>query len=823
MRVQTKLLVLLIPLFALAPVLVGVYAYLWQIDATAELAALRSQSRIARADVLFSERIRALQRDIQAAAEDPLTGRLMEARHAGADAGALDAIGHRMAASYLGSERVYADLTFALSDGAVQWTSAPTVPHVAGKASVQRTGWFNRFLADDSLAAAVVPRTTDRDGPALLDLAAKVPGVEGGFLVFGVDVGRLMLDVMQEFDGADSIMLLGPNRHVLATNDAQSVPWRISPKELRLMLEAGARRKFTEVSLLGSRYHAIGRPLDFGYSVIGMRSNQPLARQGRQIALVTAAITIAAMALAYLCVGVGLRHMLVLPLKRLERAAGAFGAGDLKTPLSMGERNDEIGVLASSLEQMRRNLNDSQLNAHRLINQDVLTGLPNRRSIIERLDAEIERCRRDSSRKFALMFIDLDNFKAINDSMGHNAGDRLVIKVAQRLVEGLRAYDSVGIQRRSGSTASDDDSNFVARLGGDEFLVIVNELSNESDLARVAERVYGLFVEPLYIDELQFKVSMSIGMAVYPSNGETADQLIKSADVAMYSAKTAGKNQYRYYDPSMDAAARESLELETELRKALSEDALELYFQPQIDLGSKEVNGCEVLLRWHHEERGWVSPADFVPVAEACGLIHELGNWLLHAAFRQISTWHRAGFSLPCVSINLSSYQVASDGLKERVEELIGRFGVDPSMIEFELTETAIFGNREVARRNLDGLRAIGARIALDDFGTGYSSLAWVKYCAVNSIKIDQSFVRGVLNNRTHRAIIASVVELSRQLDVVTVAEGVETEEEARRLMEMGCQSAQGYYFSRPLPNEQFVDFVERHSAANVLKRAVHA
>ena len=332
--------------------------------------------------------------------------------------------------------------------------------------------------------------------------------------------------------------------------------------------------------------------------------------------------------------------------------------------------------------------------------------------------------------------------------------------------------------------------------------MIINDIDDTLRIANIVNRIYKVFKDPIYLDEILFHVNMSVGISVYPGNGETAEELIKNSDVAMYNAKSSGKNQFKFYDSVMDSNTRESLEIETNLRKALANDGLTLYFQPQFLVNSHEIHGAEVLIRWHDEERGWIPPDKFIQIAEACGLIHELGDWILMKCMSLMKQWYDSGINVPLISINVSSHQIGTNGFADKVIELLNQFKIPAASIELELTETAILKNKEVTTRNLEQLRKIGCKIALDDFGTGYSSLAWLQYCSVDSIKIDRSFVTDLSEHTTHKAIIASVVELCNRLGINSIAEGVETDLELDEIRKLKCDIVQGYYFSPPVPED---------------------
>lgn len=608
------------------------------------------------------------------------------------------------------------------------------------------------------------------------------------------------------------VWLLDSQRELIDGSPTALKPWRSSPEEIDALLEAArttdlARLRVDEGALLG-----IAKTSEAGLTIAIFQAEALVMATTRRLEWILGIAWLASGLISYFGLGRLVQNVIVKPLLSLTQATRAFGRGDRGEALLEASRNDEIGALTHALEDVRRHLRESSAEAHRLINADALTGLPNRRYMQQRLDEEIARRRRNGGGLFAVMFIDLDNFKSINDSMGHKAGDRMVIKVAQRLVQAIRAYDSIAIGVEP--SPEDESTAFVARLGGDEFLLLVNDLKDSDDAARVARRLYEVFDEPISIDALQINVSMSVGIVCYPGNGETAEQLIKNADVAMYSAKQAGKNQFRFYQGSMEKSARRSLELESGLRRAISANLLSIHYQPQYCLKTGALTGAEALVRWWDSERAcYISPGEFVPIAESCGLIHELGNWILVNGLHQLAEWNSEGLRLQRLSLNLSTHQVESEGLAARILDLAQGLGIQANQLEFELTETAIFRHREIASRNLETLRAAGARLSLDDFGTGFSSLAWVRYCKVDAVKIDQSFVRNIYSNTTHQAVVSSVVELCRRLDLDIVAEGIETQQELQAIRGLGCTLAQGYLLGRPISVEEFTEQVLRLAA----------
>jgi diguanylate cyclase (GGDEF)-like protein/PAS domain S-box-containing protein len=411
---------------------------------------------------------------------------------------------------------------------------------------------------------------------------------------------------------------------------------------------------------------------------------------------------------------------------------------------------------------------------------DVLTNLPNRKLFTDRLTHTLSRARR-SGKPLAVMFVDLDHFKSINDTLGHEAGDELLLQMARRLRDNVR----------------DDDT--VARLGGDEFTIILSELRHPEDAISVAEKLIKAVEQPLTISGTSIEVSASIGIALYPDDGADAESLLRNADSAMYRAKEAGRNTYQLCTDDMKRRAVERLSLETRLRRAITEGQLVLHYQPQISLASGAAIGVEALVRWNDPERGLVHPSAFIPLAEESRLILPLGEWVLHTACAQMQTWRSQGLDLPLMSVNLSLRQFQQNDIVQTVRRVLADTGLDAGSLELEITETAAMQNAETTVDVLQALRELGVSIAIDDFGTGYSSLNYLKRFPITAVKIDRAFIRDLATSEGDAAIVSAVVGIARALKLRVIAEGVETEEQLTFLRRRNCDAAQGYLFSRPV------------------------
>ncbi|MBI3222939.1 MAG: EAL domain-containing protein [Nitrosomonadales bacterium] len=450
---------------------------------------------------------------------------------------------------------------------------------------------------------------------------------------------------------------------------------------------------------------------------------------------------------------------------------------------SGGIVTEYIGIL-NDITQRKRDEEHIQQLAH----FDTLTGLPNRALLQDRAEQAIRTAHRDRSR-IAVLFIDLDHFKNVNDTLGHRVGDGLLIQVSERLKSSVR------------------DNDTVARLGGDEFLLVLQD-SDADGVAHIATKLLDILSRPYHIEQNELVVTPSIGIAMYPDDGEDFDTLHQHADVAMYRAKQDGRNNFRFYTAQMQMHSARMLQLENALRQAIERDQLHLVYQPQLAISGKRMIGVEALLRWQHPEFGMVSPAEFIPLAESSGQIIAIGEWALRSAVQQLKRWLDSGLPEMTVSVNLSAVQFRHPDLPGLVSRVLEASRLPSRFLELELTEGATIDKPQAAIAVIDDLYARGVRMAIDDFGTGYSSLSYLKKFKISKLKIDQSFVRDLSTDADDRAIVSAIIQLARSLGFQTIAEGVETQEQLEFLYEQGCDEVQGYYFSKPLPAEQIEAFL---------------
>jgi diguanylate cyclase (GGDEF)-like protein len=422
-------------------------------------------------------------------------------------------------------------------------------------------------------------------------------------------------------------------------------------------------------------------------------------------------------------------------------------------------------------------------------NYDALTGLPNRNLLHDRLRQSVYAQR--FVRSIGVVFLDIDHFKFVNDSLGHNTGDKLLQKVAERLLESVR------------------DGDTVARLGGDEFILILNDQTGQEVIYRAMQRIISNITEPVEIDGQELLVTASAGISLYPQDGPDVETLLKNADAAMYRAKEKGRNNFQFYTAEMNRQVNERLKMESSLRRALERNELELYYQPRIRVADGALVGCEALLRWQHPELGLTLPERFIGLAEETGLIIPIGEWVIRTACARARTWQNNGAAPVSVSVNLSMRQFRQEALSNAIDDALRVSGLDPRLLEMELTESLVMQDTEAAIRVLERLREIGVKLSVDDFGTGHSSLSYLTRLPISALKIDQSFVQAIKGTgESDEGIVAqAIISLGHNLNLKVVGEGVETAVQFDFLKRHSCDEIQGYYFGRPMPAAEFESF----------------
>ncbi|MBF2027390.1 MAG: EAL domain-containing protein [Oscillatoriales cyanobacterium C42_A2020_001] len=467
--------------------------------------------------------------------------------------------------------------------------------------------------------------------------------------------------------------------------------------------------------------------------------------------------------------------------------------------LSLKIANQEIRQLNVNLEErVRERTNQLEL-AHtqllELILRDQLTGLDNRIAFVDRLDLALSQSKSDQSYQFAVLFLDCDRFKIINDSLGHECGDQLLIEISRRLCQLLHSPDT------------------IARLGGDEFAILLNQIQSTNHVTQFCEEILKTFFEPFTLQNQRIFINVSIGVVIGNTNYLKPEHLLRDADTAMYHAKAAGKAQYRLFESTMHESALRFLQIETDLRKAIREQEFILHYQPIICLNTGEITGLEALVRWHHPSRGIISPIEFIPIAEETGLINQIGLLVLQQACRQLSIWQKQNvvkeeFS---VSVNLSARQFSQSNLTDQIYQVLSDAQLNPRCLKLEITESAIMGNPRSAADILHNLRQRQIQLSMDDFGTGYSSLSYLHSFPMDSLKIDRSFVQGLNEISNRRGLVPIIVAIAKTMSMSVIAEGIETAQQLNQLRSLQCDFGQGYLFSKPLPANDVIELIGSH------------
>ncbi|NDP40138.1 MAG: EAL domain-containing protein [Rhodoferax sp.] len=458
--------------------------------------------------------------------------------------------------------------------------------------------------------------------------------------------------------------------------------------------------------------------------------------------------------------------------------------------LMLREANSNLVIATMEAHRLTEQVESAKVELDHLAHHDALTSLPNRMLMQDRLSQAIEVARRQR-RQLAVMFMDLDGFKHINDSLGHGVGDQLLQSVAQRLVDCVRHSDT------------------VSRQGGDEFLLLLPYIEHADDAALSAQKMLTALAAPHLIDRIDIHISASIGISIFPDNGQDAQTLIKCADTAMYYAKQNGRNNFKFFEQDMNTRAVQRQSIESSLRQALELQEFVLHYQPKVDLQSGTIVGAEALIRWQHPQRGLLSPVEFVPIAEDSGLIRPIGRWVLREACRQVRTWLQAGLPPITVAVNTSALELRAEDFLENLRAILEETQIEPHYLELELTESVLMRNAESTGSLLQAIADLGVKLAIDDFGTGYSSLSYLSRFPIDTLKIDQSFVNRMNGNPDDANIVSAVISMGKSLGQRVIAEGVETPEQHASLVALHCDEGQGYYFGRPVPAEALATLLQ--------------
>lgn len=580
---------------------------------------------------------------------------------------------------------------------------------------------------------------------------------------------------------------------------------KITPSELQQLdqqqLLSSEQQDTIFELMLGSRaHHAGSRNIAERLTLLGAIPASTISLLTQRLSTNILGITFGAILITVSMIMLFLRRVIVSPLDQLALASQQIGEGKLDTHINI-KGSDEIQALANSFNRMSTHLEESNEKIRFIAYHDSLTKLPNRRMFQYYLHNALATAKRTQD-QLALFFLDVDNFKTINDSLGHDMGDELLKLVAMRINQALRDEDFLG---EPDALAEGD---LVARLGGDEFTVILPRINDPLSASIVAERILNNMAESFIIHDQVFHISLSIGITIYPNDGSNTDELLKCADIAMYHAKAEGKDNYQFYTSDLNAEISHRIERENELREAIKNGQIFLHYQPQICIQTNKIYGIEALVRWQHPEKGIIPPYKFISLAEETGMILDIGNFVLNESCRQAMEWRKQGLPDLNISVNFSSVQFSRQNVEQLIEDALETSGLPPQLLTAELTETSLMQAKQETLEALAKIRQLGVTIALDDFGTGYSSLSYLRTFPVDTLKIDRSFIVEAEQNQDVKEIIKAIIQMAQAMQLKVVAEGVEEAEQLSFLQTIECDIIQGYFFSKPLPADELKRFV---------------
>ena len=649
--------------------------------------------------------------------------------------------------------------------------------------------------------------TADRDQPILRavfpgDWLSNTESATQGYVVLA-----LPLTSLQSF-----IDITRRRHHVLLHLTDQHYRWLTAPPldNRDFFIDYPNARQLT---LAGQSYLVLQQPLEPAMKLVALVPLSGIQLQLEKLDSYLGYIALTAILLASLGLHWGFSRWILRPLHEVQRVTDAIAAGELDQSPRL-QSDDEFGQLATSLNHMRQHLQESSRQIEELAYYDTLTGLPNKVTSIDTTQHMIERSQA-AGHQLAILLLDLDNFKNINDGLGHQLGDILLMQVGARLKECIRSHD---MMQRPALMAQNNESQLLARLGGDEFALALAHLNSPEQAAKVAARILGKLALPFKLQDHEVCIGASIGIAIFPKDGQTPEDLLKNADVAMYAAKAKGKNTFQFYDAAMEKPMAERLQLEAAMRSALENREFELFYQPKVPVQGQQRVEFEALMRWRHPEKGMISPGLFIPLAEETGYIKQLGDWALESACLQLEQWNLAGIPHAVVSVNLSPVQLNYGNPLLTIDRCLQRMNIQPDQLELEITESGLMQNEANAIEILHQLKERGVRIALDDFGTGYSSLAYLRRFPIDTLKIDRTFIKDLEQDEESILMLESIIGLAQNLKLEIVAEGIETESQLNILKNLGCHLVQGFYFARPtIADTAMQFFIDRQQVKHAI------
>ena len=813
MQLQSKILLLLIPLIIIPILVLGWMAYNLLMEDARDRTRYQVTTLLEQIESQKERQLRTARANASLFASTTLIEQYIRAQSSSRNTGDLQQQVMDLLFNYQLAYPEYYEIRILSRDGKEQIRS------VLGKGDNQATdesssGYFIEAGNNPDITYTTFFRNPDNGQPALLTSKPLYLLHKKGTHTSKELYGYLMLTIDLGFLEAQAgNKNVAENGEVFFTDDSGTILFHSSPalvgKQLPAELFSQARQHADGGTSIKGRYkgkdaHYQSIKLhDRMYAFIAHHEDQLLVKStslGRTVTVITLFAILLATAFLF---GI-LRKLLIKPIQKLSIAAREIGRGHVLIPIDI-DSSDEIGALATTFREMGENLHHYHEQVRYVAYHDSLTGLPNRLMFMDYLNRATTEARRDLQ-GLAVLFLDIDNFKRINDTLGHQSGDKLLEVFADRLSQHLRGTDIVS------HPPQEEANKVLARLAGDEFIILLPRTRGAVDAQKVASRILKSLAEPFIIRSQELHVSTSIGIAMYPDDGLTAGELLKHADIAMYHAKKLGRNNFQYYSKKLNEESAAKLKIENKLRHALENNALELHYQPQVNLVTGQISGVEALLRWEDPELGKVSPAVFVPIAEEYGLIVEISEWVINEACRQAQRWQTT-FNMPVtMSINISAVHFNGHNLESMIASALKSSGLNPGYLELELTETSILQDLNQATETLEIFKRMGLQLALDDFGTGYSSLSYLMKLPFDKLKIDQSFIFNLKKETKGTAIVAAIISMSHSLGMKVIAEGVEQKEHMQMLLQMHCDQVQGFYISRPMAAAKFEDFI-RHRA----------
>ena len=807
MRLQTKILLLLIPLIVVPLLALGWIAYSMLLEDARNRTKNQITTLLEQISIQTRYQLQTARANASLFASTSLIQRYLVDGWSSADSEKLAAEVNELLFSYQIAYPEYYEIRLLSQDGTELVRSALGKIHNLATDESGNPHFIASSMQTDSIYTAFF-HNPDNSEPALLvskpllfPVADSADGESSlelkGYLQLTVDLGFLENHAKKERHGDQGrILFTDADSNILFRNQGPAVPEQV-PAELFEDLRSGLALAQSVTGMFRgdvSRFRGVKLD-DWLYMFAYYPEAELLAKRNRMaitVTLITCITILVTMSLLFVVV----RSLLIKPVQKLSLAASEIGKGQVRAPIDVSS-SDEIGDLARAFREMGENLSHYHEKVRYVAYHDSLTGLPNRtmfRDYLNRATAEARRNRDE----LAILFLDLDNFKRINDTLGHQAGDKLLAAFADRLSGCLRESDIIS------HAGVDEATNVVARLAGDEFIILLPHVNGSSDADKVARRILESLSEKFAIDQQEMYVTTSIGIALFPGDGNSATELMKNADIAMYSAKKLGRNNYKYYSKKLNEAAVHKLEIESRLRRAVENGELDLYYQPQLNLATDRISGAESLLRWRDQELGTISPEVFVPIAEEFGLIVPISEWVIQEACLQAVKWQTLCTHPITMSINVSAVHFNGKELESVVSKTLKQTGLNPDSIELELTETGILHDPDLAISTMRAFRDMGVKLSLDDFGTGYSSLSYVMNLPIDKLKIDRSFIRNMEHDKRGAAIVSAIIAMAHSLGLSVIAEGVEKESHIQLLKTMHCDIVQGYFISHPLPAADF-------------------